>query len=136
MKHKGACHCGTVRFEVALPDGLASAMRCNCSYCEMRGAVALAARQADFQLLAGAENLTLYQFNTGTARHHFCKTCGVYIYHNRRVDPDQVGLNLACLDGVSPFDLPQIPVWNGREHPSDGHASKLAVVTTQTKASP
>ena len=61
---KGACHCGAVQFEVVLKDGLASARRCDCSLCIRRGAVAVSARREDIRYLAGAENLTLYQFGT------------------------------------------------------------------------
>ena len=68
----GACHCGSVRFRVTLPEGLASARRCNCSYCRMRGAVAVTATLDGFALTAGAEVLRTYRFNTGVAEHHFC----------------------------------------------------------------
>lgn len=65
----GACHCGTVRFRVVLQGGLASARRCTCSYCRMRGAVALSAARPDFEIVEGAENLTCYQFNTRMAEY-------------------------------------------------------------------
>uniref|UniRef100_UPI003FCD9D91 GFA family protein n=1 Tax=Tabrizicola sp. TaxID=2005166 RepID=UPI003FCD9D91 len=68
-----ACHCGAVRFQLRLPDGFRSVRRCTCSFCRMRGAVVISARLEDFTLLAGADNLTLYQFNTRTAKHWFCK---------------------------------------------------------------
>lgn len=68
---KGQCHCGTVRFEVRLTDGLHSARRCNCSYCRMRGAVVVSAQLSDLTITAGEQALTLYQFNTGAAKHFF-----------------------------------------------------------------
>src|SRR5262249_45988838 len=40
---EAACHCGTVRFRVKLPHGFNTARRCTCSYCRMRGAVAVSA---------------------------------------------------------------------------------------------
>ena len=82
-------------------------------------AVALTALLNDLEITQGAENLALYQFNTGTAQHHFCKTCGIYTHHQRRSDPQQFGVNVACLDGISPFDFPEVPVMDGVAHPSD-----------------
>lgn len=69
--------------------------------------------------MAGEGNLTLYQFNTGTAKHYFCKTCGIYTHHKRRSDPDQFGINVACIEGISPFDFPEVVVTDGILHPSD-----------------
>jgi hypothetical protein len=115
----GACHCGTVRFRVTLTDGLNSARRCNCSYCRMRGAVALSATLGDLTILSGAEALTLYQFNTGTAEHYFCSKCGIYTHHRRRSNPNQYGINAACLEGVSPFDFAEVAVLDGINHPRD-----------------
>lgn len=93
----------------------------------MRGAIALSARLDDLQIVQGESNLTLYQFNTGTALHWFCKTCGIYTHHQRRSDPTLFGVNLACLAGVSPFDLREVPVMDGVRHPSDtGAGNRVA----------
>ncbi len=120
----GACHCGAVRFHVRLSEGLRSARRCTCSLCRMRGAVAVTARLGDLEILEGQEMLTLYQFNTGTAKHYFCSRCGIYTHHQRRSDPSQYGVNAACLEGVSPFDFEEVPVTDGVNHPSDGNEQK------------
>ena len=127
--HEGACHCGEVRFRVRLSDGFRTARRCSCSFCRMRGAIAVSAQLADIEILAGQDMLTLYQFNTGTAKHYFCKRCGIYTHHQRRSDPGQYGVNVACLAGVSPFDFPEVPVLDGVAHPSDTQAGpKMAGV--------
>ena len=115
----GACHCGAVRFTATLPEGLASARRCTCSLCRMRGAVAVTGELLSFQLVAGAGQLATYRFNTGVAEHHFCTVCGIYTHHKRRSNPDQLGINVACLEGVSPFDFPEVIVMDGERHPSD-----------------
>ena len=115
---EGACHCGGVRLRVKLSDGLRSARRCTCSYCSMRGAVALSAALEDIEISAGANLLTLYRFNTGEARHYFCSVCGIYTHHQRRSNPSQYGVNAACL-GISPFDFPEVPVLDGVNHPRD-----------------
>ena len=125
-KLKGACHCGAVQFAVQLTDGLRTARRCNCSYCRMRGAVAVSAELDGFEILKGQEALTLYQFNTKAARHYFCKQCGIYTHHQRRSNPNQFGINAACLEGVSPFDFEEVVVHEGQRHPSDGHPATIA----------
>ncbi len=124
----GGCHCGAVRFTVRLTGGLAAARRCDCSYCRMRGAVALTAKVGDLAIFAGQDQLATYRFNTGKAEHHFCSTCGIYTHHRRRSNGDEYGVNAACLDGVSPFDFGEIPVNDGVHHPSDGGGNRIAGV--------
>lgn len=125
--HAGQCHCGTVRFEATLRDGFRSILRCNCSYCRMRGAVVAMAAAGGVRVLQGAEALTSYRFNTKTAEHFFCSRCGIYTHHQRRSDTSQFGVNVACLEGVSPFDFAEVPVVDGVNHPGDtGQPSRLA----------
>lgn len=112
-----ACHCRTVRLRVTLSD--TSPRRCDCSFCRMRGAVALTAPVDGVEVVAGAEALSLYQFNTGTAKHWFCSRCGIYTHHQRRSNPDECGVNAACLEGVSPFDFDEVPVSDGVNHLAD-----------------
>jgi hypothetical protein len=68
----------------------------------------------------GRELLSLYQFNTNTAKHYFCSRCGIYTHHQRRSNPKQYGVNVACLEGVSPFDFQELPVYDGTRHTADG----------------
>lgn len=119
VEMSGACHCGTVQFKVKLSDGLDTARRCTCSYCRMRGAVAVSAALGGMEITKGEEALTLYQFNTNTAKHYFCSVCGIYTHHQRRSNPQQYGVNAACLEGVSPFDFDEVVVSDGINHPSD-----------------
>ena len=85
----------------------------------MRGAIAVTAQLDDLTVTKGAENLRLYQFNKGIAKHYFCGTCGIYTHHKRRSNPNEYGINVACLIGVSPFDLTEVIVNDGVNHPSD-----------------
>jgi hypothetical protein len=85
----------------------------------MRGAVAVSANAGDIMFHAGEEALTLYQFNTRVAEHYFCSKCGIYTHHRRRSNPGQYGVNVACLEGVSPFDFADVPVIDGINHPAD-----------------
>ena len=71
------------------------------------------------KILQGEDALTSYRFNTGTAEHFFCSRCDIYTHHQRRSDTSQFGVNVACLDGVSPFDFPEVPVTDGVNHPDD-----------------
>ena len=122
-----ACHCGTVRFHVRLTEGLRTARRCTCSLCSMRGAIAVSADIEGIDILEGAEALSVYQFNTMTAKHFFCSKCGIYTHHQRRSNPRQFGVNVACLEGISPFDFDEVPVLDGANHPAD-HAGRSALV--------
>ena len=119
---RGTCHCGAVELVVRLPDGLASARRCDCSYCRRRGAIVVSAPLDQVVIVKGAENLTLYQWGTGTAKHWFCKTCGIYTHHQRRSNPLQYCINTGILDGVSPHDFAQVPMMDGVNHPTDRKA--------------
>lgn len=114
-----ACHCKAVCFRVRLRGGLATARRCDCSFCRMRGAVALTACVGDLEILEGEDRLTLYRFNTGAAKHYFCSVCGIYTHHRRRSNPNEFGVNAACLEGVSPFDFRAVQVNDGVHHPTD-----------------
>ena len=118
----GACHCRAVRFRARLTNGLHTARRCTCSYCRMRGAIAVSAPLDGFRLLEGDEMLSLYCFNTGAAQHYFCSRCGIYTHHRRRSNPDEYGINAACLEGISPFDFAEVIVNDGVLHPSDDPA--------------
>ena len=116
---RGTCHCGAVELQVTLPDGLASARRCDCSFCRRRGAIVVSASLDQLVIVRGAQNLTLYQWGTGTAKHWFCKTCGIYTHHQRRSNPLQYGINTGILDGISPRDFGDVPMMDGVNHPAD-----------------
>lgn len=120
---KATCHCGAVEIEAEFPLGLASAARCDCSFCRRRGAAAVTAVAASLKVLKGAENLSLYTWGSHTAKHYFCKTCGIYTHHQRRSDPSECGVNLGCLEGGNPRTHAaahgEIPWHDGVNHPAD-----------------
>lgn len=117
--HGGQCHCGAVRFEVRLADGFKTIRRCTCSYCRMRGAIPVSVELDGIRFVRGEDKLSSYRFNTGAAQHFFCSVCGIYTHHQRRSNQAQYGVNVACLDGVSPFDFTEVPVIDGERHPKD-----------------
>ena len=123
-KMPAQCHCGAVAFNVKLIDGLNAVRRCNCSFCRMRGAVVAAASEVD--VIKGKEHLTEYRFNTQSVAHYFCAVCGIYTFHQSRSNPEQFAVNVACLEGVSPFDFASVKVTDGIHHPKDGGEGGVA----------
>ena len=108
--HRGGCHCGRVRFEVEAPAKI-TADECNCSICRMSGYLHLIVPRADFHLVDGEDALETYTFNTGVAKHHFCRHCGIKSFYVPRSHPHGVSVNVHCLDqdtirsiDVTPFD--------------------------------
>lgn len=107
--YTGGCHCGAVRFKVVVEKYQVD--ECNCSICKKKGFLHLIVPRNKFTLLKGEEVLTTYTFNTGVAKHKFCKICGVHSFYVPRSHPDCIDVNLRCLDGnpisdfeVTPFD--------------------------------
>ena len=110
VTHRGGCHCGAVAFEVDAPARL-TVSECNCSICRLSGYLHLIVPRTRFRLLRGADSLSSYAFNTGTARHLFCRHCGVKSYYVPRSNPDGFSINARCLEPatiaqlvIEPFD--------------------------------
>ena len=95
---EGGCHCGRVRFRVTAD--LTRVTDCNCSICSKKGFLHLIVLPEQFELLSGNDDLTTYQFNTRTAKHTFCKHCGIHPFYVPRSDPDKIDVNVRCLDNV------------------------------------
>ena len=94
---KGGCHCGAVKFEVLAPDDI-EVEDCNCSICAKTGYLHLIVPKHHFRLLQGDDVLTTYEFNTRTAKHLFCKLCGIKSFYVPRSHPDGYSVNARCLD--------------------------------------
>ena len=97
VTHRGGCHCRRVRFEVDAPASI-EVLDCNCSICRMGGFLHLIVPGSRFRLLSGAGDLVEYTFNTGTARHLFCRHCGIKSFYVPRSHPDGYDVNARCLD--------------------------------------
>ena len=99
----GGCHCGRVRFRVTADlDGVTI---CNCSICTKKGIWHLIVPPEQFELLSGKDDLTTYEFNTKTAKHTFCKVCGIHPFYVPRSDPDKIDVNARCLDGFDELSI-------------------------------
>lgn len=116
--YTGGCHCGAVRFEVEAPPQLV-VHECNCSICAMTGFLHLIVPGSRFRLTSGEAALTEYRFNTGTARHFFCRTCGVKSWYVPRSNPDGYSVNLRCLDPDPARSVTVVP-FDGRNWESHG----------------
>ncbi|TFL18988.1 GFA family protein [Jannaschia formosa] len=116
------CHCGATELSVVLADGLATARRCDCSFCRRRGVAPVTVKEGDLTVVKG-DTLTLYQWGTMTAEHWFCSVCGIYTHHRRRSNPREFGVNMGALDGVNPRDREPIGWVDGVNHPSDAGAA-------------
>ena len=95
---QGGCHCGRVRFRVTAD--LDKVSECNCTMCTKKGILHLIVPPDQFELISGKDDLTTYQFNTGTAKHTFCKVCGIHPFYVPRSDPDKIDVNVRCLDEI------------------------------------
>jgi hypothetical protein len=96
--YSGACHCQRVRFEI--DADLASVRVCDCSICRLRGALNVRVEEANFRLISGEEDLSIYQFHTRQAKDYFCKVCGVAPFRRPRTAPELWTVNARCLEGV------------------------------------
>ena len=101
---RGRCHCGAIRFRIR--SDFAELTTCDCSICRMKGALMVKVHESAFTLLAGTAELAVYQFHTRTAHHHFCRVCGIYPFHRKRITPDFYGVNVRCLEDFDPSGLP------------------------------
>jgi hypothetical protein len=112
VTHHGGCHCRRVRFELDAPAAI-EALDCNCSICRMTGFLHLIVPASRFRLISGADDLSEYRFNTGTARHLFCSHCGVKAFYVPRSHPDGYSVNVRCLDAGTLEDVTIVPFDDG-----------------------
>jgi len=107
--YQGSCHCKAITFEVEAPEHV-EVVDCNCSMCAKAGFLHLIRPLSAFTLLTGQKAITSYTFNSGIAKHTFCKHCGVKPFYTPRSNPDGIDINLRCLDpqpqsvSIEPFD--------------------------------
>ncbi len=107
MNYKGSCHCGRISFEVE--GKLETAMSCNCSICQRKGALMWFVPREKLNLLTPEADADTYLFNKHQIRHRFCTKCGIHPY-GEGTDPKgnrTAAVNIRCLEGI---ELEQIPV--------------------------
>lgn len=128
--HHGSCHCGRVTFE--LTSRLDVVMECNCSICRRKGAIWAGATEAELRITGGETELTLYEFGTQTAKHYFCRHCGIQPFSHPRLDPALWVVNLRCVDGLDLSSL-KIGLFDGVHWEASAQAL-IASMQMQAKA--
>ncbi len=113
-QYQGSCHCGVVRFSFE-GEEITKGLRCNCSMCSRKGAMMTPFVIAPelFKIDAQDDALGLYQFGAKTAKHYFCKRCGIYTFHETARKLGHYRVNLGCIEGVDPFAL-EADVFDGK----------------------
>lgn len=128
MQHRASCHCGAVQLEIEAPAEL-TVQQCNCSMCERTGFLHIIVPAQGFKLLQGQDDLSCYTFNTGVAKHYFCKHCGCKPFYVPRSNPDGFSVNLRCLDRstISKVEIQAFDGQNWEQHGAElKHLSKSA----------
>ena len=119
-KYRSTCHCNAIELELYLPNGLENLRCCNCSICSRKGVIVASVLLDNLEIIKGQEKLTKYTFGTHTAEHYFCSVCGIYTHHKRRSNPNEYGINIACIDGVNINEYKNVKYLDGKNnHPAD-----------------
>ena len=117
---KLTCHCESVELEIKESENaLGKFLRCNCSLCKKKGIIMTFAPIVDVKITKGEEKLKLYQYHTKVAEHYLCSDCGIYTHHKMRSKPDTYGLNVGCIDEIDQFNLENVGLNDGHNHPMD-----------------
>ncbi len=106
MKYQGSCHCGGVRFEFK-SDKIEVALQCNCSICIRKNSIMSKDYIApeNFTLIKGADDMSIYHWGDKDVNHYFCKTCGIYPFHDSIYEPGKYRVNLGCVTNLDPRSL-------------------------------
>jgi len=121
MIYSGGCHCRAIRFEVEANENI-TCQDCNCSICSKSGYLHLIVPKSKFRLLQGKDNLTTYTFDSGEAKHLFCKICGIKSFYIPRSNPDGFDINVRCLD-KQPLEI-TIEQFDGKNWEQHAHELK------------
>ncbi len=116
---KLTCHCKQFEAEINIKNNFSKIMRCNCSICKRKGALMSLVKNEDFKITKGEDKLQIYQFHSKVAKHFFCSNCGIYTHHNPRSNPSMTGFNLGCIDNFDTFELQDVNILDGKNHPLD-----------------
>lgn len=111
LSHEGSCQCGRITFRV---DGeISGVTKCTCSICRRVGALWHGTGESGLKILSGEDELSVHQFNTMTAKHYFCRHCGVHPFSRPRLDPTKWVVNVRCIDDIDADSLP-VRVFDGK----------------------
>src|SRR5664279_196475 len=101
-EYKGSCHCGAIRFTFLGPEAIDGGLRCNCSICRRKGAAMTRFSVApdEISIEVKDDSLATYEFGSRVAKHHFCRKCGIYPFHQTMRKPGHYRVNIGCIDGI------------------------------------
>ena len=105
-QYNSSCHCGAVKFSFKHKE-ISAGLRCNCSICIRKGALMTNFVLAADEITIDVQNnaLATYVFASGQAKHHFCRNCGIYPFHQTLRKPGHYRVNIGCIEGIDPFSL-------------------------------
>ena len=110
-EYTGGCHCGAIRFAFHSEES-AQIWKCNCSICDMIDYDHLFIKHDLFKLTSGKELIEKYVFETESAKHYFCKLCGIKSFYQPRSHPDMYSIHLKCVD--DPPEINEIIYFDGK----------------------
>mgnify|MGYP001277387030 CR=1 FL=1 len=118
---RASCHCGSIQLKLFLKKGLKPIIRCNCSMCSRnKGFGMICIPLSDILVVKGFESMTEYIFKSQTSPHVFCILCGVHTHHKSRRKPDNLCINVACIEGLNVNDYGnEVISFDGINHPMD-----------------
>ena len=96
-EYTGGCHCGGVKYKFK-SDKSVEIWNCNCSICDMINYQHLFVKHELFELISGEDLLLEYKFESGSAKHFFCKRCGIKSFYQPRSHPEMYSINFKCVD--------------------------------------
>jgi hypothetical protein len=99
--YTGGCQCAKVRYEVQM--NIEEVLACNCSRCGRLGSLLAFAPAAQFRLISGHDDLTMYEFNKHMIEHQFCSTCGIQSFAigtHPKTGEKMAAINVRCLDHI------------------------------------
>ena len=82
----------------------------------MKSIIMKSIHKSAFILESSSEFLGEYMWNKRIAKHYFCNECGVYTHHIRRRDPEQISVNLMCVDDILIPENAVINLIDGASH--------------------
>lgn len=80
IDYHGSCHCRNIQFIVKASRHLV-VWKCDCTICDMKKNWHFVVPKEKLTLLCDESALQEYTFGTHTARHLFCKKCGVQAFY-------------------------------------------------------
>lgn len=116
IDHSGGCLCGSVRFEIAEPLGLAE--YCHCSMCRKAHGSAFSANavvRSSALTISGAELISEYE-SSPNRRKCFCSRCGSQLFIRRTDRPEVTVVALGAIDG-DPIARPERHVFVASKAP-------------------